>query len=42
MVHKSSGLCLTGPDKDEGTDLTINDCNESSNQMWQLQKQPWK
>ncbi|KAF4518104.1 hypothetical protein B566_EDAN007805 [Ephemera danica] len=42
LVHKVTGLCLTGPDREEGTELTIEECAELPSQKWKLEAHPWK
>ncbi|CAB3380905.1 Hypothetical predicted protein [Cloeon dipterum] len=43
LVHKASGLCLTGPENNQNNDVTIDECAKYlAQQQWKLEEHPWK
>jgi hypothetical protein len=43
IVHKVSGLCLTGPDNNQDNEIQVDGCSKySPKQQWILEEHPWK
>lgn len=43
MVHKLTGLCLTGPDNNQSNEIMVDGCSlYSTKQQWLIEEHPWK